>query len=84
MCRAAPSSGPAAGSGPRCSDDHPRPLPSRGYAELVDGLMDGLLLDITGWTADKIESGVALMSELGQFGAGGRTLCDPPPGRRSR
>ncbi|WP_307840291.1 hypothetical protein [Streptomyces sp. G44] len=46
--------------------------------------MDGLLLDITGWTADKIESGVALMSELGQFGAGGRTLCDPPPGRRSR
>ncbi|MBZ6478120.1 hypothetical protein [Streptomyces griseocarneus] len=32
--------------------------------------LDGLLLDITGWTADEIQTGVALMTELGQFGAG--------------
>lgn len=34
-------------------------------AELVGGPLDGLLLDITGWTADEIQTGVALMTELG-------------------
>ncbi|WP_328580487.1 hypothetical protein [Streptomyces sp. NBC_00370] len=54
--------------------DHPRPgpKPGRTYAEFVGGPLDGLLLDITGWTADEIPTGVALMTELGQFGAGGR------------
>lgn len=47
--------------------DHPRPgpMPGRDYTELVGGPLDGLLLDITGWTADEIQTGAALMSELG-------------------
>ncbi|TVL87420.1 hypothetical protein [Streptomyces sp. SAJ15] len=60
--------------------DHPGPLPHRDYVELVGGPLDGLLLDITGWTADEIQTGVALTTELGQFGAGGRALYDPRPG----
>ncbi|MET9568462.1 hypothetical protein ABZY34_04835 [Streptomyces virginiae] len=65
--------------------DHPRPGPKSGrtYAELV-GELDGLLLDITGWTADEIQTGVALMTEIGQFGPGGRALYDPRPGERNR
>lgn len=38
---------------------------------------------ITGWTADEIQTGVALMTEFGQFGAGGRALYDPRLGERS-
>jgi hypothetical protein len=66
--------------------DHPRPgpVPGRVYAELVGGPLDGLLLDITGWTADEIQTGVSLQTELGQFGAGGRALYDPRPGERNR
>ncbi|MFE1383409.1 hypothetical protein ACFW6S_31120 [Streptomyces sp. NPDC058740] len=64
--------------------DHPGPRPDRDYAELVGGPLDGLLLDITGWSADEIQTGVALTTELGQFGAGGRALHDPRPGERNR
>ncbi|MFE7404061.1 hypothetical protein [Streptomyces sp. NPDC057557] len=64
--------------------DHPGPRPNRHYAELVDGPLDGLLLDITGWTADGIQTGVSLMTELGQFGADGRALYDPRPGDPAR
>ncbi|WP_392900896.1 hypothetical protein [Streptomyces sp. LN699] len=60
--------------------DHPGPRPHRDYAELVGGPLDGLLLGITGWTADELQTGVALMTELGKFGAGGRALYDPPGG----
>ncbi|MER7039079.1 hypothetical protein OHB31_01500 [Streptomyces microflavus] len=65
--------------------DHPRPgpKPGRTYAELVGGPLDGLLLDITGWIADEIQTGVALMTELGQF-PGGQALYDPRPGERNR
>ncbi|WP_331725052.1 hypothetical protein [Streptomyces sp. NBC_00040] len=62
-------------------DPNPGPRPGRDYAELVGGPLDGLLLDITGWTADEIQTGVALMTELGQFGPGGRALY---PGERGR
>lgn len=64
--------------------DHTRPLPHRDYAELVSGPLDGLLLDITGWTADEIQTGVALMTDLGQFGPGGCALYEPRPGERTR
>jgi hypothetical protein len=60
--------------------DHPGPRPDRRYAELIGGPLDGLLLDITGWTPDEVDTGVALATELGQFGAGGRALYDPRPG----
>lgn len=53
-------------------DPNPGLRPGRDYAELVGGPLDGLLLDITGWTADEIQTGIALMTELGPFGAGGR------------
>ncbi|MEU7261719.1 hypothetical protein AB0B21_38880 [Streptomyces rimosus] len=70
-----------------CGEDHdhprPGPKPGRAYAELVGGPLDGLLLDITGWTADEIQTGVALTTELGQF-PGGRALYDPRPGERNR
>ncbi|THA44123.1 hypothetical protein E6R62_37265 [Streptomyces sp. A1136] len=60
------------------------PRPGGTYAELVGGPLDGLLLDVTGWTADKIQTGAALVTELGQFGAGGRALYNPRPGERNR
>ncbi|MGW0963964.1 hypothetical protein ACWD4K_34285 [Streptomyces gelaticus] len=44
----------------------------------------GLPLDITGWTQDEIDTGVALMTELGQFGPGGRAMYDPRPGHPHR
>ncbi|MFF3177907.1 hypothetical protein ACFVQ0_35410 [Streptomyces sp. NPDC057900] len=39
---------------------------------------------ITDWTADEIQTAVALMTELGQFGVGGRALYDLRPGWRAR
>ncbi|MER5728272.1 hypothetical protein ABT084_07905 [Streptomyces sp. NPDC002138] len=65
-------------------DPDPGPRPGRTYVELVGGPLDGLLLDITGWSADAVRTGAALRTELGQFGAGGRALYDPRPGRRNR
>ncbi|MEF3117664.1 hypothetical protein [Streptomyces chrestomyceticus] len=65
-------------------DPHPGPRPGRMYAELVGGPLDGLLLDITGWTTEDIATGAALMTEIGQFGAGGRALYGPRPGDAGR
>ncbi|GKQ37524.1 hypothetical protein ALMP_40610 [Streptomyces sp. A012304] len=59
--------------------DHPGPKPGRGYAELVGGPLDGLLLGIHGWRTVEVDDGVALSTGLGQF-PGGRALCDPRPG----
>ncbi|MFE7777946.1 hypothetical protein ACFU5O_29405 [Streptomyces sp. NPDC057445] len=65
-------------------DPHPGPRPGHVYAELVGGPLDGLLLDITGRTADEIATGAALQTELGQFGAGGRAMYGPRPGGSGR
>ncbi|MGC5400821.1 hypothetical protein ACPXCP_34400 [Streptomyces sp. DT20] len=48
-------------------DDRPGPLPHRDYAEFVGGPLDVLLPDLTGWTADEIQTCVALMTELGSW-----------------
>ncbi|MGW2050846.1 hypothetical protein ACWCPF_37605 [Streptomyces sp. NPDC001858] len=64
--------------------DHPGPKPGRNYAELVGGPLDGLLLDITGWRPEEIDDGVSLLTDLGQFGPGGRALYDPRPGDPAR
>ncbi|MFB7740244.1 hypothetical protein ACFC08_39285 [Streptomyces sp. NPDC056112] len=61
-------------------DPHPGPRPGHAYAELVGGPLDGLLLDITGWTLDESGTGVCLQTDLGHFGPGGRALYDPRPG----
>ncbi|MFJ9821907.1 hypothetical protein ACIRU3_43080 [Streptomyces sp. NPDC101151] len=66
------------------SDPHQGPRPGRTYVELVGGPLDGLLLDISGWTQDEADTGVSLQTELGQFGAGGHALYDPRPGDRGR
>ncbi|MET8176644.1 hypothetical protein [Streptomyces clavifer] len=70
------------GQDPGAPDQGPR----RGqtYAELVGGPLDGLLLDITGWTRDAIRTGAALKTELGRFGGGGRALYDERPGDPGR
>ncbi|AGS67252.1 hypothetical protein [Streptomyces collinus] len=57
-------------------DPHPGPLPTRTYATLVGGPLDGLLLDITGWTREEVDGGVALATELSRW-PGGRALYDP-------
>lgn len=56
------------------------PRPGQRYVELVGGPLDGLLLDVTDWTADELGTGIALQTELGRFGAGGRAVYDPRPG----
>jgi hypothetical protein len=66
------------------------PRPGRTYAQLVGGPLDGLLLDITGITdiADGTDAraapsgtrgGVALPTEIGRFGPGGRAQYAPRP-----
>ncbi|MFD5017154.1 hypothetical protein [Streptomyces chartreusis] len=63
---------------------HPGPLSGQTYVELVGGPLDGLLLDVTGWTQAEIGTGVALETELGQFGPGGHAMYDPRPGHPGR
>ncbi|MFJ9181360.1 serine protease [Streptomyces sp. NPDC102360] len=56
------------GAAPDGHNQHP--LPWRTYAALIGGPLDGLLLDITDWTKDKIDTGAALSAELGRFPGG--------------
>ncbi|MFD3532804.1 hypothetical protein [Streptomyces sp. NPDC058664] len=60
-------------------DPRPGPRPGRVYAELVGGPLDGLLLDVTGWTAGERAAGAVLETELGRYAAG-RSLYEPRPG----
>jgi hypothetical protein len=53
------------------------PRPGRGYAQLVGGPLDGLLLDITGRSEGELAAGVALTTEIGGYGPGGRALYAP-------
>ena len=53
------------------------PRPGRVYAVLVAGPLDGLLLDVTGWSAHDRTEGVALRTEIGRYGPGGRALYAP-------
>lgn len=61
--------------------DDPQPGPRTGhvYRELVAGPLDGLLLDVTGWSAEQLADGAALLTEIGAYGAGGRALYGPRP-----
>lgn len=65
-------------------DPRPGPRPGRVYAELVGGPLDGLLLDVTDRTPEQRAAGAALETELGRYGAGGRSLYDPRPGDPGR
>ncbi len=52
------------------------------YRELVAGPLDGLLLDVTGWSTQELADGAALITELGAFGAAAAPTT--APGRRIR
>ncbi|MGK4909673.1 hypothetical protein [Streptomyces albus] len=60
-------------------DPHPYARPGRAYRELVGGPLDGLLLDVTGQNEAELAGGAALITEIGQFGPGGRALYGPRP-----
>ncbi|MFC0602437.1 hypothetical protein [Streptomyces palmae] len=62
--------------------DHedPGPRPGREYRELVAGPLDGLLLDVTGWSEQRLGEGAALPTEIAAHGPGGRALYSPRPG----
>ncbi|MEU5097031.1 hypothetical protein [Streptomyces sp. NPDC020996] len=64
--------------------DDAGPRPGRTYVELVGGPLDGLLLDTTGRPGHELRHGVALDTEIGRYGPGGRALYVPRPqdGRR--
>ncbi len=53
--------------------DDAGPRPDRAYAELVGGPLDGLLLDVTDGS-DHEPGEVALTTEIGRYGPGGRAL----------
>ncbi|WP_033220207.1 hypothetical protein [Kitasatospora phosalacinea] len=61
--------------------DHedPGPRPGRTYRELVGGPLDGLLLDVTGWSGEALAAGAALPTHLGRHGAEGRSHYEPRP-----
>lgn len=49
------------------------PRPERAYAHLVGGPLDGLLLDVTDRSEHELRE-VALTTEIGRYGPGGRAL----------
>jgi hypothetical protein len=54
--------------------------PDRTYVELVGGPLDGLLLDVTGWSDKALREGAALRTDLGRYGDTGRSLYEPRSG----
>ncbi|MFE7424279.1 hypothetical protein [Streptomyces sp. NPDC057545] len=56
-----------------------RARPDRDHAELGGGPLDSLLLDITGWTADEIQTGIALTTGLVQGLAPAARPCATRP-----
>lgn len=65
-------------------DPDPGPRPGHVYRELVGGPLDGLLLDVTGWTARELREGAALTTEIGRFGPGGKAEYGPRDGDADR
>lgn len=57
--------------------DDPGPRDGRLYAELAGGPLDGLLLDVTDRCGTEQEAGAGLPTEMGRYGAGGRSLYVP-------
>ncbi|MFC7989822.1 hypothetical protein ACFUV2_11020 [Streptomyces pilosus] len=57
--------------------DDPGPRAGRSYAELAGGPLDGLLLDVTGSEETGPGEGVRLRTEIGRYGAGGRSVYVP-------
>ncbi|MBQ1122995.1 hypothetical protein [Streptomyces sp. B15] len=53
-------------------DRHPYARPGHVYREMVGGP-----LDVTGCGDEELADGAALITEIGQFGPGGRALYSP-------
>lgn len=64
--------------------DNPGPRAGRVYAHLVGGPLDGLLLDVTDRTEQERGRAVALATEIGRYGRGGRAAYAPRPGDARR
>lgn len=58
-------------------DPDPGPQPGHEYRELVAGPLDGLLLDVTGWSEEQLREGALLITEIGAYGPGGRADYNP-------
>ncbi len=58
-------------------DPYQGPRPGHDYRELVAGPLDGLLLDVTGWSPEELVDGAALRTEIGKYGANGRSHYGP-------
>ncbi|WP_035803944.1 hypothetical protein [Kitasatospora mediocidica] len=58
-------------------DDETGPREGHVYRELVAGPLDGLLLDVSGWSEEELASGAALSTEIGIHGSGGRACYGP-------
>ncbi len=65
-------------------DPDPGPRPGHDYRELVAGPLDGLLLDVTGWTPEQLAEGAALATEIGAYGPGGHARYGPREGDTQR
>ncbi|MFJ1751197.1 hypothetical protein ACIOJD_33955 [Streptomyces sp. NPDC088116] len=65
-------------------DPDPGPQPGHVYRELVAGPLDGLLLDVTGWSEEQLGGGALLITEIGAYGPGGRADYNPRPGDQAR
>ncbi|MER7508108.1 hypothetical protein ACFZBM_10270 [Streptomyces lavendulae] len=61
-------------------DPDPGPRPGHSYGELVGGPLDGLLLDVTGWSARQLAEEARLPTEIGRYGPGGRAHYRRRPG----
>ncbi|MDI5970674.1 hypothetical protein POF50_015205 [Streptomyces sp. SL13] len=60
--------------------DDPGPEPGCDYVDLVAGPLDGLLLNVTGWTGERLRETAILSTEIGRHGPGGHTMYGPRPG----
>ncbi|GAA1377882.1 hypothetical protein [Streptomyces beijiangensis] len=65
-------------------DPDPGPRPGHIYVELVGGPLDGLLLDVTGWSARQLREDAVLTTEIGRYGPGGHTTYGPRAGDPKR
>ncbi|MFB7957129.1 hypothetical protein [Streptomyces sp. NPDC056045] len=63
----------------------PTPTPAGLYVvELVGGVLDGQVLDVTGWSEDERAGGALLIAEVGLYGPGGRADYVQRPGDPAR
>ncbi|MFD3775755.1 hypothetical protein [Streptomyces sp. NPDC058612] len=47
------------------------------YVDLTGGPLDGLLLDVTGWSVPELTEGALLITDRGLYGPGGRAFYAP-------